>query len=126
MTGLIWVVQLVHYPTFNFVEKNNFQQFSAFHQSRITWIVAPIMTLEALTAATFLWFDASQLFYWINFFGVLAIWLVTLALSMPQHAKLSKGFTPVAIRKLIVTNWLRTAIWSVRSISLILYLGVQL
>ena len=126
MTGLIWLIQLVHYPSFDFIDRSIFHHFSVFHQRRITWIVAPLMLMEAMTAASLVWIAPSQLFYWVNFIGVVGIWLTTIALSMPQHHQLSKGFSATALRKLVRTNWIRTALWSSRSIMLILYCGVQL
>lgn len=35
LCGLIWVIQLVHYPSFHFVEDSRFIDFQAFHTQRI-------------------------------------------------------------------------------------------
>ena len=52
MTAVIWFVQLVQYPSFARVDLASFAEFHAFHSTRITWIVAPLMILEALTSLT--------------------------------------------------------------------------
>jgi hypothetical protein len=50
MTGLIWFVQLVHYPLFGRVGPADFAQYLLSHQHRTTLIVAPLMLGEAGTA----------------------------------------------------------------------------
>ena len=50
MTGLIWFVQIVHYPLFLRVGADAFRTFSAEHQRRTTRVVAPLMLLEIATA----------------------------------------------------------------------------
>ena len=48
LTGLIWTVQLVHYPSFQFIEKDSFVEFEKFHQRKISILVIPLMILEVL------------------------------------------------------------------------------
>jgi hypothetical protein len=43
------------------------------------------------------------------------IWSSTLFLSIPYHNILSAGFSSEAAQKLVLTNWPRTVLWSVRS-----------
>lgn len=50
MTGLAWMVQLVHYPSFRYVEPRKFPEFHRFHSNRITLIAAPLMLAELGTA----------------------------------------------------------------------------
>ena len=124
MTGLIWTMQLVHYPAFRFVEPTRFADFHRFHSSRMTWVAAPVMTLELLTAALIAW-TGSTLAY-INLASVLLVWLLTFAVSVPLHNRLSKPREGEAtedqnaktIRRLILSNWSRTAVWTLRSLLL--------
>ena len=53
LTGLIWIVQLVHYPGFNFVDANDFVAFEKFHTNKISAIVIPLMFCELLTGAIY-------------------------------------------------------------------------
>ena len=50
MTGLIWFVQLVHYPLFARVGVADFTAYEREHVRRTGLLVAPLMLLEALTA----------------------------------------------------------------------------
>ena len=50
LTGLIWFVQLVHYPLFALADNGRFARYEAEHARRTSWVVAPLMTLEAVTA----------------------------------------------------------------------------
>jgi uncharacterized membrane protein len=119
LCGLIWVVQLVHYPMFERVERDGFAAFEAVHQRRITWIVMPAMVVEAATAGW--WMLASWragepvLATALNAGLVVVIWASTAWLQVPQHARLARGFDRDAHRRLVASNWLRTAAWSTRT-----------
>lgn len=115
MTGLIWTIQLVHYPSFDFVEKNIFSKFHDFHSNRITLIVGPVMLLE-LVSAIFLYNENGWL---LNLTSVIFVWAITAFVSIPLHKKLKTQQTPQLIQKLVLSNWLRTVTWSLRSIALI-------
>ena len=39
MVGVIWVIQLVHYPSFHFVELKQYTTFQRFHMARISYVV---------------------------------------------------------------------------------------
>ena len=122
LCGLIWTVQLVHYPLFDRVDRAQFTAFEAAHQQRISWIVAPAMLFEALTAGAWLvaaWRSGDLLGWAIaNVVLVVAIWAATAFLAVPMHTRLSTGFDAEALRRLVDTNWLRTAIWSLRTVGL--------
>jgi len=42
------------------------------------------------------------------------IWASTALLQVPHHTALGSGFDRAALSGLVLTNWLRTAAWSVR------------
>ena len=50
MVGVIWIVQVVHYPLFSGVGTDGWAAYEAAHQSRITLIVGPLMLAELATA----------------------------------------------------------------------------
>ena len=112
MTGVIWVIQLVHYPSFKYVDEKKFADFAKFHASRISWIVLPLMLVEFMSA-----FYLLDLHSWAiyNLSGVVMIWLSTFFLSVPCHNKLQKGKDNSQINRLVFTNWPRTILWSMRS-----------
>lgn len=125
LTGLIWIVQLVHYPSFRFINPDSkiFISFTNFHVNRISLIVAPAMLGELLSACLLFYLAAVpnhlSLF---NLFTIGAIWLSTLLLSIPCHAKLSQGYDLEVIKRLVVSNWPRTLLWSLRAVTLIVWL----
>lgn len=121
MTGVIWIIQWVHYPSFNYIEKSEFISFENFHGNRITFIVGPLMILELMTAF-YLYFQKDSPFWIVNLVGVLLIWVSTFFLSVPAHTQLSEGYSIEIIRRLVVTNWPRTLLWSLRSLVLMFFI----
>ncbi len=116
--GLIWTIQLVHYPAFLEVDSKRFANFSEEHSNNISFFVAPLMIVEFATGALLL-FNTTNALFITNFIGILIIWYCTFFISVPCHQKLSVGKDIGVIRKLINTNWIRTIIWTVRSIILL-------
>jgi hypothetical protein len=124
MTGLIWLVQLVHYPANRFIDPTLFTKYQRFHQVSITFIVGPIMVLEVFTGLHIVFFEEfSQSSLW-NFFGLAVIWLSTVFFSIANHAKLEKTVDTKAMQRLVTTNWLRTIAWTLRS-GLWIYVLIQ-
>ena len=112
LTGLIWLIQLVHYPSFAHVAKDRFADFAKFHAKRISFIVVPLMLLDLITALLLV-----PEYGWLNVSLVVMIWASTALWSVPCHQYLqSRGKDDNYIKKLVLTNWPRTVIWSVRSL----------
>ena len=123
MTGLIWLVQLVHYPLFDRVAGDRFVQFETDHSNWITWIVLPLMCGELGSAIWLAYGRGDQPDRWLWYAGlamVAGLWLCTALLSVPEHNVLMKGFDADSHRRLVTTNWPRTLLWSLRS-GLLLY-----
>lgn len=126
MVGLIWFVQIVHYPLFAAVGKEQFQEFEQAHQRLTTWVVAPVMLLELATAVVLIALIPAeqQLLSWIALFLLAIIWVSTWLLQVPAHTALAAGFTLEAHRRLLNTNWIRTIAWTGRGL-IILTLSLQ-
>ncbi|MGI9470789.1 MAG: hypothetical protein ACR2NZ_04615, partial [Rubripirellula sp.] len=45
---------------------------------------------------------------------IVLIWLSTAFLQVPCHQQLSNGFDEAAYRRLVSSNWIRTALWTAR------------
>jgi hypothetical protein len=126
LVGLIWTVQIVQYPLFATVPDEGFRAFHRGHMRRITWIVGPLMLIEAASAGLLLAnalvapSDASSsgvpLPLLVGTALIPAIWIVTFAISVPCHSRLERGFDPTTHRRLVRTNWLRTAGWTIRGL----------
>ena len=95
MVGLIWFVQIVHYPLFAKVGTEQFKDYEKQHQRLTTFVVMPVMLLELGTAIALIWiFPAdSRLLPWIGLILLAGIWLSTWSLQVPAHDALSSGFS---------------------------------
>lgn len=122
MTGLIWLVQLVHYPAFAYVIDDLFSEFHKMHSKKISIIVMPVMLLELITAIALVYLYPQSSLILTNTIILIFIWLSTFALSVPVHNILSKDKNTNAIHRLIQTNWSRTALWTVRLFILIYFI----
>ena len=121
LTGLVWFVQLVHYPLMGETGRETFPRYELLHQRRTTWIVAPAMSAEALLALWLLLRRPAEIPFWPA--ALAGIWVSTFAVQVPLHARLAAGFDPQAHRRLVLTNWWRTAAWSLRSLLALWLLG---
>ena len=117
MTGLIWCIQIVHYPLFAQVGREGFAAYEAAHSSLITPVVGLPMLIELATAGLLLFFRAPAIRLSEAVIGLLlvvVVWLSTMFLQVPQHNILSAGFDAAAHQFLVNSNWLRTIAWSLR------------
>ena len=119
LAGLIWTIQLVHYPSFHLIDPARFEEFCSFHQRRITYIVAPLMLTE-LWVSVLLILRGLDFYTLSNFLIVGLLWICTVFLSMPLHKKLDSGFSIEVIHQLVATNWPRTFLWTVRGVLAVL------
>lgn len=125
LTGLIWVVQVVHYPLFSSVDRSAYPAFAAAHGRLITPIVGPAMLVELVTAVLLVAQRPAALpvrWAWIGAGLVAVIWLSTALVQVPLHAQLAQGYDARAHGWLVTSNWLRTVAWSIRSLLLLLAL----
>ncbi len=117
MTGIIWQVQLLTYPQFLKVQAKDFPDYHQSHTQRMGWVVVPPMMGELALALLTAWQLRSGISY-VGFGLVIAIWVTTALIQIPLHNRLARGHDLTTIQKLITTNWLRTFLWSARSILL--------
>ena len=119
MTGLIWFVQVVHYPLFERVGSESFADYERVHQQRTTWVVAPLMLAEAATALLLLFLSPGCFPLPAAATGLtllVAIWTSTFFWQVPAHIKLGNAFDLPTHRWLVRSNWIRTAAWTTRSL----------
>lgn len=126
MVGLIWLIQIVHYPLFARVGVEQFVPYEREHSRLITYIVAPLMLTElssGLGVAYYL-MRSHMLAVIANTVLLAIIWISTFAIQVPLHQKLETGFDPKAHRRLVSSNWMRTVSWSLRGM-ILAYLATQ-
>lgn len=119
MVGLIWFVQVVHYPLFAAVGDEVFVAYENAHTRLTAFVVGPFMAVEGALA---IWLAVSPppgVDRWLAIvaLGVLGIvQLSTVALQVPEHSALSTAHDRHRIRRLVLTNWVRTVGWSIRGV----------
>jgi hypothetical protein len=127
LAGLIWFVQVVHYPLMARVGSEEFSAYASEHVRRTTLVVAPLMLAE-LAAASWLalWPPVPQVIWatTVGFLLLIVVWLSTAVLQVPCHRQLERGLDPLRVRRLVTTNWVRTLAWTARAASA-LYLVVE-
>ncbi len=113
MATLIWLVQLVIYPAFRFIDAERFIAWHHRYTRAISFIVLPLMITQAACIGLQCLTDP-RIGNLVSAGAVLVAWIVTFTLSVPCHHKLQEqGNDPQIINRLIHTNWLRTIAWSV-------------
>lgn len=115
LTGVIWMVQIVHYPLFGLVGAGSFAGYEAAHSTRMGALLALPWALQGATGLALLAFRPSAIPLWLVLadLGMAGVTVaVTLFISVPQHELLAAGFDPAAHRSLVTTNWLRTLAWT--------------
>ncbi len=130
MTGIIWMVQLAHYPAMIYSDRESFREYSEKNQEWTSWVVIGPMCTELVTAVALLFtmrqaaertgirLDAGSLLFRTSVIILLIIWLSTFLIQVPIHRQLLAGWNETLIQRLVATNWIRTIGWSLRSILL--------
>jgi hypothetical protein len=119
MTGIIWFVQVVHYPLLTRVPAEAVPAYQTGNIWATASLVAVPMWIEGVTAVLLLWrrppgLPVNPLRVGLALLAV--IWLATWQLELPRHEALRAAFDAATLRSLIDTNWIRTVAWSARSV----------
>ncbi len=119
---LIWIVQLVIYPSFSFYSEANIKKWHRLYTSRITIVVLPLM-LGQLLLYIYTSITQSDIIDYISLCLVVLSWLTTFLIFVPLHSNIETLHDTVFSReRLTKTNWIRTVLWSIiLIISLIFY-----
>lgn len=110
--GLIWTIQLVHYPMFKFVEAPHWPHFHRIHSRNITFIVFPLMLVELLTSLK-LYLENDAFSNLLALVCAATVWLVTIIIFIPLHNKVATRPLPSALAHLCHFNWIRTVVWTI-------------
>jgi len=109
---LIWVVQLIIYPSFKTKPEETFVQWHSNYSRRISYVVIPLMLGQVICTAVLLFRNTSS----INLLSaalVAGAWLSTFFLAVPLHRKFASGvYEQSDFNRLCRRNWIRTIIWT--------------
>jgi len=116
LAGLIWVVQVVHYPLFAAVGPDEFTRYEQRHRARITILVGPLMAVEGLAALALVLAPGDRTLPMLGLGLLGAIHASTVCLQVPLHEQLSRHYDGRLIARLVRTNWIRTIGWTARTV----------
>ena len=123
MTGIIWFVQIVHYPLFVKIPGDGFTAYERSHTVRTGWVVAPLMLVELGSAGALLLPRliggsgvtlAGDTLYLAALGCLILIWASTFLLQVPLHGILEQHPDIRSMNRLVTTNWIRTTLWTLR------------
>lgn len=120
MFGIIWFVQIAHYPMFSEIVPSSFTRYEAAYTNRMGYIAGPLMLAELLSAllllAPSLRLPAIPAWQaWLGLVLVGLLWASTVFLQIPLHNRLHRAYDLETIHRLVWSNWIRTIAWTFRA-----------
>ncbi len=109
---LIWLVQLIIYPSFCMMRSEDLLKWHAKYTSRISLLVVPLMLGQLVIIIYQVWTEVSPI-HLVTLVLVLATWLITFLFFLPAHNKITNGEIHMDhLKKMVQINWWRTVLWS--------------
>ncbi len=109
---LIWIVQLVIYPSFSYFEKDNLIKWHHVYTLRIGVLVMPMM-IGQITISLIQIFTTYTFYNLIDLTLIVGVWLSTFLHFVPMHMNISKGIIDDKLKyKLVFYNWIRVFLWA--------------
>jgi hypothetical protein len=129
MTGMIWSMQVLEYPLFALVGPKEFPAYHQRHNQALPIFVILPSIAAFVSAIALIFTRPARLPLWspiviavLDFVVIIA----TIAREAPLHAKLDRaGQSSTVIQQLVRGNWIRTVLWTVNAI-ILLVLTAQL
>jgi len=118
MVGVIWFVQIVHYPLYKKI-KEGFSSYERMHLCRTSYLLGPILLAEMVTALFLVGYAPAGSMVELaayNLVLLILIWIVTLLFQISQHQKLAIRFSLHQHKLLLLTNWIRVVLWTIRGL----------
>ena len=110
---LIWLVQLIIYPSFKYIPRHDLLNWHQSYVKRMGIIVIPLMLGQVALISL-------QVFKQISIYsvGVLLLvlfqWIITLCYFAPLHKKISSdSYSEENLNQLVKNNWIRTLVWTI-------------
>lgn len=109
---LIWMVQLIIYPSFLYYKIENLYSWHQKYTFRIAIIVVPLMLFQ-LIYGLIISFYFPTINHFIYLTLVIFLWVFTFFNFAPLHHRISKrNINNKLLTTLIYRNWIRTFLWS--------------
>ncbi len=108
---LIWLVQLIIYPGFQYADPQQFKGWHDRYTSTVTVFVMPLMLGQVAVYGYQLVYQPS-IILGIQVVLIAVCWLLTFGWMVQLHGQLGKGWSSEVVAKLVRKNWVRTIAWS--------------
>jgi len=109
---LIWLVQLIIYPSFLYYQKKDLVRWHTIYTGRLGYVVIPLMLGQLILSILNL-IKHFSIPRCTGLILVVIIWLVTFLLFVPLHSTIASNTTnEETLKKLIQQNWWRTFLWT--------------
>lgn len=109
---LIWMVQVIIYPSFKYYGAENLKRWHGKYTRRISFIVQPLMIAQVILNISRCIQDPSKS-HIVACLAIAGIWLITFLVFVPYHKRINSGnLENDLLRKLVNWNWMRTALWT--------------
>lgn len=116
LVGLIWLIQLRIYPALLRTPDAEFHRRHWAHCLRVAFVLVPFILVEAGSAADLLYIGHREKPFLAGVGLIALIWISTALIQAPIHASLLHRFDAVLVRRLVRSNWIRTAAWTLRGV----------
>jgi hypothetical protein len=116
LVGLIWTIQILTYPQFRRVSEDDFIRYHFAHCWRLGLLLAPLLAIEGLSAAALWYAGHRESAFLASLVLMPVIWISTAVIQAPMHTRLMSGSDAELLRRLTLTNWVRTSAWTARGL----------
>ena len=110
---LIWLVQLIIYPSFQYMSTDQLAAWHPKYSNLITLIVGPLM----LAQVGLVGWEVLNRFSWLAVASAVLVglmWASTAFQAVPIHNAITSGdASPETLSQLVSVNWVRTVGWTV-------------
>jgi hypothetical protein len=112
LVALIWLVQLIIYPSFTYYKPENLFKWHQKYTTRLAFVVIPLMLSQLVLAIIAVFYELNMVNS-CSLLIVLFLWIFTFLSFVPLHHKISEGNTNQTLLLLLIRrNWIRTFFWS--------------
>lgn len=113
MFGMLWLVQLVIYPSFLRVDAAQLVDWHRSYTFRVSFLIIPLMFAQLGLATLAAFGREGRAMDWLVLGLVVLCWGLTFFVSVPLHRKIELGDQTLETRRaLVLTNWPRTVLWT--------------
>ena len=110
---LVWLVQLIIYPSFRYMPRDQLLIWHTKYTSRITLVVLPLMLGQVIFHSILL-IKSPEIIGFVQGVLILVLWGLTFLKAVPLHNRIQQGNNlNQTIPQLILWNWPRTILWTI-------------